>query len=587
MKPVGEWRDALQSVSIPPDLAVNDTPSGDPTLRKGDRYFHSRYRPREEAERLAASAGLPDGAAVLVIGLGLGYLPAIFAERGHAVAVVEPDPAVARLALDGPLQMSNVRLAIGDAATIAADPAFTAFAREMPQVVVHPPTAQAYPEFLDAIQRAASRAAFANARLNIAVVGPIYGGSLPIAGYLSRAFERLGHRTLYVDTSLAAGLFDAVKDMRAVAAGERLSGRLVELLGEWAYMRVNEFGADICIALAQAPVPTAFARRLAEHGVVTAYWYVENWRHFGYWKDVAPPYDYFFHIQPGVFEAMLRDAGCKHAMYLPTACDPDIHRPATLDAHDAAEYQCEIAFAGAGYRNRQEILKSLTDFDLKIWGVEWHSRDLRRFLQRPNARFDAAQFAKIVAGAKINLNLHASQQHAGVDPDADAVNPRVFEIAACGGFQLCDACRGLDALFDTSTEIPVYHDLKELRAQIRHYLDDADLRAACAARARARALAEHTYVHRAQQMLEALVAAHGSRVLNKGVKMQRTVAEVCDIIPSDHALADWLHGVDANTPFTYDALTEAAASGTPANYPEQLFAYLRQVRETGESALTK
>ncbi|MEX2015106.1 MAG: glycosyltransferase, partial [Candidatus Hydrogenedentales bacterium] len=203
---------------------------------------------------------------------------------------------------------------------------------------------------------------------------------------------------------------------------------------------------------------------------------------------------------------------------------------------------------------------------------------------RPNERFDAAQFGKIVAGAQINLNLHASQQHAGVDADADAVNPRVFEIAACGGFQLCDACRGIETLFDVETEVPVYRDLRELRLLIRKYLDNPDARAACAARARTRTLAEHTYDRRARQMLDALVDAHGARMLHKGVKVQRTVGELRSVTKEGGALGDWLSALDQNTPFTYEALA-AVSTGVPASYPEQLFAYLRQVRETGESAL--
>ena len=586
MKPAGEWREALESVAVPPELVVHESSSGEPTLRQGDRYYHSRYRPREEAERLAASAGLREGAPVLVVGLGLGYLPQLLAERGHTVAVVEPDAAVARLALEGPLPIQDLLLSIGAAETISADPAFLAFAREMPEIILHPPTAQAHPEFAAVIERATTRAALATARLNVAVVGPIYGGSLPIAGYLARAFERLGHRTLYVDTSLAAELFDATKELRSEAASKRFSNRLVELLGEWAYTRVNEFGADICIALAQAPLPPAFAQQLAHHGIITAYWFVENWRHLAYWRDIARHYDYFFHIQGGAFDEMLGDAGCARSMYVPTACDPEVHRPTTLTSEEGTEYECEIAFAGAGYRNRQEILKSLNDFVLNIWGVDWHSRDLQRFLRHPNSRFDATRFAKIVAGAQINLNLHASQRYSGVDPEADAINPRVFEIAACGGFQLCDACEGLDALFDAKTEVPVYHDLQELRALIRHYLARPDERAACASRARTRVLAEHTYEHRAQQMLDALIDAYGVRMLHKGVKLQRTAGEMRRRIKDYHPLAGWLDGTSANTPFTYNALV-AQGGGTPTNYPDQLFAYLRQVRETGEGLMAK
>ena len=53
-----------------------------------------------------------------------------------------------------------------------------------------------------------ARNALEQHRLGIAVVGPMFGGSLPIAGYLERAFRNLGHRTLLVLSTWPTGMMD-------------------------------------------------------------------------------------------------------------------------------------------------------------------------------------------------------------------------------------------------------------------------------------------------------------------------------------------------------------------------------------------
>ena len=64
---------------------------------------------------------------------------------------------------------------------------------------------------------------------------------------------------------------------------------------------------------------------------------------------------------------------------------------------------------------------------------------------------------------------HSSLNHEGVVPDGDFVNPRTFEIAACGGFQLVDRRSLLGELFEEG-ELELFGDLAELRGKIDHYL---------------------------------------------------------------------------------------------------------------------
>jgi spore maturation protein CgeB len=245
-----------------------------------------------------------------------------------------------------------------------------------------------------------------------------------------------------------------------------------------------------------------------------------------------------------------------------------------------------VAFAGAGYYNRNQFLAGLTDYQLKIWGTEWGSRELQPFLCRPDERFTPEQFAKIVAGAAVNLNLHSSAAHSGVDPRCDAINPRVFEIAACGGFQLCDPCHGLDRFFDPASELPLYRDLAECRKLIDHYLANENERRAVAAKARARALREHTYEHRARQMTEFMVERFAERIAAKGVRAQHTVSAMAERAGTTSPLGAYLRSLPPETPFTQAALNERIPlMGTRLGHAEGLFAYLRELRTSSDLLL--
>lgn len=575
MKPVSLWAEELASELLP---ELTPAKTGKPTVTVNGLLLHSRYDPEQEAARLVDSLSFDPKRPVIVTGLGLGYHVAELLRRGYEVLVAEPDPVVASLALRHGEAREGFQLHVGPAAGLAADADFQELAQRNPQFLHHAPTSKLHRGYADAIEAAVSSALLAGQRLNIAIVGPMYGGSLPIAGYLERAFASLGHRTLLVDNAAGWPLYEEMaRTVDSAQAKGQLGQILTHYLSEWTYARVAEFDPEICIVLAQGPVADNFPYRLAQQGTVTAFWYVENWRHMPYWQEVARHYDAFFHIQPGEFEQRLDEVGCRHHAFIQTGCDPELHRPVQLSGAEKREFGCDLSFAGAGYYNRLQLFKGLTDLNFKIWGVEWGERELAHLVQGGEKRFDSETFMKICAGSKINLNLHSSAMHDGVDPDCDAINPRVFEIAAAGAFQVCDPCKGLAEHF-TEEEVPTYRSLAELREKIAHYLARPEERAACAKRARERALAEHTYAHRAQAMLDFLFERHGARILKKGVRVQRSVAEVAARLEAGNPLKDWLLSLPADTPFTREALKEKVhPEYEKRGYPEHVLNYISEV----------
>lgn len=97
----------------------------------------------------------------------------------------------------------------------------------------------------------------------------------------------------------------------------------------------------------------------------------------------------------------------------------------------------------------------------------------------------------------VNLNVTSVQM-------ASAVNQRVFDCPAAGGFLLTDAQSSLVALFDADTELAVYHDLEECAELLQQYLAAPGVRREIVARAQARILGEHTYRHRLSHIRDVL-----------------------------------------------------------------------------------
>lgn len=98
---------------------------------------------------------------------------------------------------------------------------------------------------------------------------------------------------------------------------------------------------------------------------------------------------------------------------------------------------------------------------------------------------------------KINFNC-TSQQMKG------AVNQRVFDVPACGGFILTDYRRQMDQLFDVGTEVICYDDPLEIPELVRFYLRHDTVRQQVAQAARRCVLARHTYDLRLRSLVETM-----------------------------------------------------------------------------------
>jgi spore maturation protein CgeB len=115
----------------------------------------------------------------------------------------------------------------------------------------------------------------------------------------------------------------------------------------------------------------------------------------------------------------------------------------------------------------------------------------------------AAELPDVYRFSRINFNMTSVQM-------PTAVNQRVFDCPAAGGFLLTDAQADLDDLFDAPKETVRYHGVEEARDLIRHYASNDSGRTEIVRHARTRILAEHTYERRLQTMTRLLKDRYGS-----------------------------------------------------------------------------
>jgi spore maturation protein CgeB len=513
-------------------LEIVQARTGMISARANGRWIHSAYDPIKEAQAWAEGQTHQEGETIVVIGVGLLYhIEALCARlpRTTPIVLVVPDLSVladAAAARTWGDWVDRVSWAWGATSAISEQ---IADAGHPLRLVTYSPAAALHADDHRAIETALQRrvAAQAGGQLRIAVVGPIYGGSLPITRYVVSALESLGHDVRWLDHSVHATSYQQLELLKNQQHRLALQSKYAEMLSRVTMAQLAEDPPDLVLSLAQAPLILPALEHLRRKKFLTAMWFVENYRHLTYWQQLAAGYDFWFVIQQEPCIEALKRAGAKDVRYLPMAADPSLHRPLELTKEEREEYGSDVSFVGAGYANRREIFPRLVgqDWTFKLWGNEWEgATGLTSVLQRNGARVDTDTCQKIFNASAVNLNLH-SWAGTGLDPDGDFVNPRTFELAACGAFQLADRRSLMPDLF-AGNEIATLSSPEALPAEITRWLHEPAQRVAMAAQARQRVLAEHTYQHRMRDLLSCIGVASPDRIgsILRGDRQAETLA---------------------------------------------------------------
>ncbi len=346
--------------------------------------------------------------------------------------------------------------------------------------------------------------------LKILFVLPIYGGSLPIGQYCVEALKNLGHIVDVFEADRFQEAQHAFSSLKiANARADFLKNSFANLLSEAVYAKAERFEPDIVFSMAQAPLTAAVLRRFKKDNILTAMWFVEDHKIFTYWRAYANLYNFFFVIQKEPLLSLLKENGHENAHYLPLAALPSFHKKQELTAEEEKKYGADVSFLGAGYTNRRyEFKKLIQQKSFKIWGSDWEDEiTLLPFIQNNGKRIDPESSVKIYSATKINLNLHSSVIH-NKEEIGDFVNPRTFELASIGAFQLVDKRTLMPELFEMegeNKELITFTSFDEVPELLHYYLSRQEEREEVAQRALKRVHKDHTYQQRMQQALDIII----------------------------------------------------------------------------------
>lgn len=246
-------------------------------------------------------------------------------------------------------------------------------------------------------------------------------------------------------------------------------------------------------------VPASIPAALRRGGYTTALLCTETPYQIEQERQVAQFYDLVFtneRIGPQLFSLNRPDT----VHYLPHAYNPLIHTP---EGERAAP--CDVFFVGTRFPERGALLDGVdwTGINLVERTIDY-GKDKAEVLQQITPNDKTAAYYR---SAFISLCHH----RADTTGTAESLNPRCYEIPACGGFLVSDARAELFDIFGDT--VPTYTDSASLESVVRYFLAHPAERDTLAA-AQREAIASHTWPERARDML-GILAAHRTHTMEE------------------------------------------------------------------------
>lgn len=208
-------------------------------------------------------------------------------------------------------------------------------------------------------------------------------------------------------------------------------------------------------------------------------------------------YDYLFFVDKYIVKK-LKEEFLLNVHYLPQCCNPSHHKLTEVSEKEKVFYSCDITNAGNLYPSRIALYKHLTTYNFKMWGSKpsyWLNVPAIKKIVMGIVVFNEDK-AKAFGSAKIVLNnLHPAV--------INGVNKRMFEIPACGGFQITSHRDAINELFEIGKEIITYKDFNDLKTKLDYYLDpkNNEERKQIIKASYKRVMKDHTYENRLTELI--------------------------------------------------------------------------------------
>jgi glycosyltransferase involved in cell wall biosynthesis len=195
-------------------------------------------------------------------------------------------------------------------------------------------------------------------------------------------------------------------------------------------------------------------------------------------------------------EALLKALGARKTHTLWYGADPDVFSPLPVAVQDV-----DVLFYGHGreYRARwlDDMIKApsnaMPEAQFRVRGL--NLGDVGRAQPLPYLSF--SKLREYACRSKVNLCI-TRDAHASVYGSSSS---RPFELAAMAACVVANPYDGLEAWFELGREMVVVHSAEEAIDRYRYLLAHDSERLAMGQRARERVLKQHTFRHRAQELL--------------------------------------------------------------------------------------
>ncbi|WJH32480.1 glycosyltransferase [Paenibacillus sp. CC-CFT747] len=305
-----------------------------------------------------------------------------------------------------------------------------------------------------------------------------------------------------LDQGIAGALRGQVQEVRECSA----FGNVAEEAAAWK--------PDLLFVLNGFNLPLGQLDEIRRGGTATAVWFVDDPYFTDWTAGLAPHYDYIFTQERNCVE-LYQSLGCRNVHFLSVPADPSVYYPRKPDI----AYLSDVCFIGTAFGNRlafiDQVARYLSTKNLVLSGWWWNrlknykllKSKIRKDKLKRGSWLSPEETSSYYNGAKIVINLH----RAAVEKEqtfnlrgipALSVNPRTFEIAGTGAFQLSDIREDLPQYYRDGQEIATYSTPQELAEKIEYYLTHEEERRRAALNGFRRTIMEHTYPDRIRTILE-------------------------------------------------------------------------------------
>ncbi|WCK56170.1 glycosyltransferase [Aneurinibacillus sp. Ricciae_BoGa-3] len=312
-------------------------------------------------------------------------------------------------------------------------------------------------------------------------------------------FVKSGYDVPYwpLDRGIAEGFKGVVKQLYVAAPNENIAeiGQKME--------------PDLVVVFNGYKLPLSEVQSLNKTGIKTAIWMTDDPYHTDITKLIACYYDFVFTQEINCI-SYYRSLGCRNVFHLPLAADPSVFEPKSVDAR----YRKDILFVGSAFSNRVSFFDAVAEYlsskNVLISGLWWDRLSNYPLLKQKinlNHWMSPEETANYYNGAKIVINMHRShddqfQKLNSNNIQALSLNPRTFEISACGAFQLTDIREDLAKFYTPGYDIATYKTPNEMIEKIEYYLKYEEERKIMGERAQNLIQKQHSFLHRVSELLD-------------------------------------------------------------------------------------